>query len=30
MTLERTTGTVNQDGTQILEGECWIYTLAGG
>ena len=23
-------GIVNQDGTQILEGECWTYTLAGG
>jgi len=23
-------GIVNQDGTQVLEGECWTYTLAGG
>ena len=23
-------GIVNQDGTPILEGECWTYTLAGG
>jgi len=20
-------GIVNQDGTQVLEGECWTYTL---